>query len=97
MNMQIYEQESKLMEARSEEPVAEHNLWVAILVKALEDWQTGTLRRSQDADRFFFQCEKDFAAVCKGAGLDPATVLGKLQRMKRAGHRTMEAGLERVA
>ncbi len=97
MNIQIYEQESKAMNQRSELPVAEHNLWVAILLQALEDWQTGTLRRRQDAESFFFHCEKDFAAVCRGAGLDPSIVLGKLQRMKRTEHRALEAAWERVA
>ena len=97
MNMQIYAQESKAMSDRSEQPVGERNLWVAILLQALEDWHTGTLRRRQDAERFFFKCERDFAAVCRGAGLDPATVVGKLQGMKKNDHRTLEISWQRIA
>jgi hypothetical protein len=97
MNMQIYAQESKAMTERSELPVAERNLWVAILLQALEDWQSGTLRRRKDAERFFFHCERDFAAVCRGAGLDPSTVLAKLQGMRGTGQRALEISWERVA
>ena len=97
MNLQIYAQESKAMSDRSEQPVGERNLWVAILLQALEDWQTGTLMRRRDADLFFFKCERDFAAVCRGAGLDPAIVLGKLQGMKKSNHRSLEISWQRVA
>jgi len=97
MNMQIYAHESKAMTEGSELPVAEHNLWVAILLQALEDWQTGSLRRRKDAERFFFHCERDFAAVCRGAGLDPGAVLGKLQGMKESNHLSLEIAWQYVA
>jgi hypothetical protein len=97
MNIQIYAQESKAMSERSELPVAERNLWVAILLQALEDWQTGTLRRRKEAERFIFHCESDFAAVCRGAGLDPACVLAKLQRIKQTETRPLKIEWIRVA
>ena len=97
MNIQIYAQESKRMSERSDLPVGERKLWVAILLQALEDWRTGTLRRRRDAERFLFHCESDFAAVCRGAGLDPATVLAKLQRMRGTDHLAPEVAWERVA
>ena len=97
MNIQIYAQESKTMSERSELPVAERNLWVAILLQALEDWQTGTLRRRRDAERFIFHSESDFAMVCRGAGLDPACVLAKLQRMRGTDHLAPEVAWKRVA
>src|SRR5271169_2096522 len=96
MNIQIYAQESKTMSERSELPVAERNLWVAILLQALDDWQTGTLRRRKEAERFIFHCESDFAAVCRGAGLDPACVLAKLQRIKQTETRPLKIEWNRL-
>jgi hypothetical protein len=59
-------------------------LWAAVLLQALEDWGSSNIRLRTEADKFFFENESDFATVCRGAGLEPGSVLNRLQKMKRA-------------
>jgi hypothetical protein len=58
-------------------------LWTAVLLHALEDWQSGNARRRHEAERFLFESSADFNRVCTAAGLAPGSVLAKLQRMKK--------------
>jgi hypothetical protein len=61
---------------------SERRVWTAVLLQALEDWRYGNLRRQREAEKFFFDSEEDFTAVCRRAGLEPSSVLAKLQRMR---------------
>jgi hypothetical protein len=65
------------------EHIGERRLWTAILLQALEDWRSSSARRQMEAERFFFECPKDFGTVCSSAGLDPDSVLDQLQKMQR--------------
>ena len=68
----------------SEECIAEHNLWTAVITHAVKDWRTGTLRDRREAQRFLFQDDSDFSRVCASAGLDPSSFRAQLLRI---GHR----------
>ena len=71
-------------EAVTEELIGERRLWTAVVVMAVEDWRNGSLRARREAQRFLFDNDKDFLAVCASAGLDPGTLRAKLLKI---GHR----------
>jgi hypothetical protein len=48
----------------------ERRLWMAVLVRALQDWQLSTPYR-KNAHRFLFEEDENFSRVCVNAGLDP--------------------------
>jgi hypothetical protein len=60
--------------------MSERGLWTAVLLKAVEDWRSGTLRARQEAADFLFNDEKDFETVCTAAGLNPQYLRAKLAR-----------------
>jgi hypothetical protein len=67
----------------TEEAILERRLWTAVIVKAVEDWQTGTLRARREAQKFLFEDEGDFVQVCGLAGLDPGNFRAKLLKIGR--------------
>jgi hypothetical protein len=67
----------------TEECIAEHRLWVAVITLAVEDWRSGSLRARREAQRFLFENENDFSRACAGAGLDPTSLRGKLLKIGR--------------
>lgn len=74
------------MESRdtvTEELIAERRLWTAVVVSAVEDWRTGTLRARREAQQFLFESKQDFELVCAGAGLDPGDMQTRLLRIGR--------------
>jgi hypothetical protein len=54
----------------TEELISERRLWTAVLVNAVEDWRSGTLRARREAQEFLFDSDKDFEMVSSAAGLD---------------------------
>jgi hypothetical protein len=71
-------------ESVTEESIAERRLWTAVIVMAVEDWRNGTLRSQREAQRFLFENDADFRAVCASAGIDPCSLRSKLLKI---GHR----------
>jgi hypothetical protein len=67
----------------TEELIGERRLWTAVLVNAVEDWRTGTLRARREAQDFLFEDAEDFATVCAGAGLNPESMRTKLLKIGR--------------
>ncbi|MBZ5693958.1 MAG: hypothetical protein LAN36_01225 [Acidobacteriia bacterium] len=67
----------------TEECIAEHRLWTAVITLAVEDWRSGSLRARREAQRFIFENESDFSRACAGAGLDPTSLRGKLLKIGR--------------
>jgi hypothetical protein len=65
----------------SEGHIPERRLWTAVLIMAVEDWQSGSLRAKRAAQQFLFEDDRDFEEVCAGAGLDPATLRAKLLKI----------------
>ena len=67
----------------TEECIAEHRLWTAVITLAVEDWRSGSLRARREAQIFLFENENDFSRACSGAGLDPTTLRSKLLKICR--------------
>jgi hypothetical protein len=65
----------------TEEFASERRLWTAVLVKAVEDWRTGTIRARREAQKFLFEDAHDFAQVCASAGIDPDCFRSKLLKI----------------
>jgi hypothetical protein len=60
----------------------ETRLWQAVIVTAIQEWISGTLRRRRLAEEYLFQDQKDFPAVCQSAGLDADRLRAKLNRLR---------------
>jgi hypothetical protein len=73
---------ASLANAGTSSQPAEIRLWTAVLARTLEDWTAGTLRARREAERFLFEDEADFRAVCESAGLDPARFRAKLVALR---------------
>jgi hypothetical protein len=69
--------------------IGERHLWIAVVMRAVEDWQTGTLRARREAQKFLFDEDCDFNCVCENAGLEPD---GLRTRLLRIGHRISVSG-----
>jgi hypothetical protein len=67
----------------TEDYIGEHRLWMAVIVRAVEDWRSGTLRARQEAQNFLFEDDKDFNRVCDGAGLEPSSLRAGLLQSRR--------------
>jgi hypothetical protein len=65
----------------TEDLIAERRLWTAVVVNAVEDWKTGTLRARREAQQFLFENQQDFELVCAGAGLDPGDIRSRLLKI----------------
>ena len=65
----------------TEEAISERRLWTAVIVKAVEDWRTGTLRARREAQKFLFEDDNDFNDVCASAGLEPGNLRSKLLKI----------------
>lgn len=76
-------------QAVTEEYIGDHRLWLAVIVRAVEDWRSGTLRVRREAQKFLFEDDKDFNRVCAGAGLEPSSLRASLLKI---GHRIAMKG-----
>jgi hypothetical protein len=76
--MQMFTERS---EAR-EETVAEERIWQAVIVSTIEEWMSGPLRRSLEAEQFLFRDENDFRLVCQSAGMNAARLRQQLIRLR---------------
>jgi hypothetical protein len=76
---------------------SDRRLWTAVLLQALEDWGSTNKRVHTSAEEFLFQSEGDFVTVCRGAGLEPSSVLARLQKMKKIAPRPQMFQLPLVA
>ena len=79
--MNIYQNAANQATEESNGSLSERRLWTAVLLQALEDWQSGNMRRRKEAEKFLFESSEDFSRVCRAAGLDPTGVLSRLRRM----------------
>lgn len=65
----------------TENCISERRLWIAVLVTAVEDWRSGTLRERRDAQHFLFEDRSDYERVCASAGVDPMSFRSNLLRI----------------
>ena len=73
-------------EGVTEDCISERRLWTAVIVMAVEDWRSGSLRARREAQLFLFEDNEDFQAVCGSAGLDPATLRARLLKIGKRVH-----------
>ena len=64
---------------------AEEKLWRAVIARTLEEWVCGPLSRSRKAEKFLFEDEGDFQAVCSSAGMDPGNLRRRLLSIRARG------------
>jgi hypothetical protein len=65
----------------TEDCVSERRLWTAVVARALEDWQRGTLRERRKAQQFIFDDHEDFERACFNAGLDRESLRARLLKI----------------
>ena len=75
-----------------EEKVPEERIWQAVIVSTIEEWMSGPLRRSLEAEQFLFRDESDFRLVCQSAGMDAARLRKQLVRLREKLPARPEAG-----
>lgn len=85
--MNIYQDAANDAKETQTAGFSERRLWSAVLLQALDDWNSGNMRHHKAAEKFFFECPEDFARVCRGAGLAPNSVVTRLRRMKKSAQR----------
>ena len=71
------------MEHDSEQlEMPEQKLWRAVIANTVQEWFHGPLGKQRQAEQFLFQDEKDYRAVCFSAGIDPANLRERLQKIR---------------
>jgi hypothetical protein len=65
-----------------QETVVEERIWQAVIVSTIEEWMSGPLRRSLEAEQFLFRDENDFHLVCESAGMNAARLRQQLVRLR---------------
>ena len=61
---------------------AEQNLWRAVIVRTVEEWISGPLRRKREAEEFLFRDNQDYRTVCYSAGINPEDLRRRLERIR---------------
>lgn len=64
---------------------AEERLWRAVIARTLEEWVCGPLSHSRKAEKFLFEDDDDFRAVCSSAGMDPDRLRNRLKMIRSRG------------
>ena len=79
--MNIYQNAANQAQGDNDGYISQRRLWTAVLLQAIEDWTSANLRRKRAAEKFLFQSNEDFSRVCRAAGFEPGSILGKLQSL----------------
>jgi hypothetical protein len=62
--------------------IAGQRLWRAVIASTVQEWIHGPLRRQREAEEFLFHDDSDYQTVCHQAGLDPANLRSRLQKVR---------------
>lgn len=60
----------------------EQKLWRAVIASTVREWIHGPLRQQREAERFLFSNHKDYRTVCYSAGIDPANLRNRLEKIR---------------
>lgn len=74
-------------------PIGEKRLWLAVLLQAVEDWQSDRIRSRRDAEQFLLHDHQDFETVCAAAGLEPGNLRARVLRLRAGVHSAAQARL----
>lgn len=69
-------------QATETEVLPESRLWKAVIASSIEEWVSGPLRQSREAEEFLFSNNSDFRLVCQSAGMDADGLRRRLSRLK---------------
>ena len=58
-------------------------LWQAVIVSTIEEWVSGPLRRSREAEQFLFTDNRDFRLVCQSAGMNAESLRARLTKFRK--------------
>jgi hypothetical protein len=67
---------------KEQEAPREARLWQAVIVSTIEEWVSGPLRRSREAEKFLFTDNADFRLVCESAGMDAESLRARLTKLR---------------
>jgi hypothetical protein len=67
---------------KEQETSKEARLWQAVIVSTVEEWVSGPLRRSREAEKFLFSDNADFRLVCESAGMDVEALRQRLTKFR---------------
>jgi len=95
--MNIYQNAANQAQEENDGYFSQRRLWTAVLLQAIKDWTATNMRRQREAEKFLFQSKDDFARVCKRAGLEPGSILRKLQRLNAGVRQVPAFQLQRAA
>ena len=65
-----------------DQEIAEQKLWRAVIAGTVQDWIRGPIRRQREAEQFLFHDDHDYRTVCFSAGIDPANLRARLQKIR---------------
>ena len=71
-----------LVHSSEDQEIAEQRLWRAVIASTVQEWISGPLRRQREAEQFLFQDDSDYRTVCSQAGIDPANLRSRLQKIR---------------
>jgi hypothetical protein len=60
----------------------EARLWQAVILSTIEEWVSGPLRRSREAEKFLFSDNADFQLICESAGMDAKSLRARLTKLR---------------
>jgi hypothetical protein len=69
--------------ATEQEAPQEARLWQAVIVSTIEEWVSGPLRRSREAEQFLFTDNPDFLLVCQSAGMNAESLRARLTKLRK--------------
>ncbi len=67
---------------KEQEAPREERLWQAVIVSTIEEWVSGPLRRSREAEQFLFTDNTDFRLVCQSAGMNADSLRARLTKLR---------------
>ena len=68
------------VEAAKENAV--QRLWRAVIASTVEEWVSGPLRQRRAAEQFLFHDSEDYRTVCYSAGINPADLRQRLEKIR---------------
>jgi hypothetical protein len=71
------------MPTKEQETLPEARLWQAVILKTIEEWISGPLRRRREAEEFLFNNKSDFQLVCQSAGLNAESLRTRLSKLRK--------------
>jgi hypothetical protein len=63
----------------------ELRIWQAVIVKAIQDWLSGTVRAKRQAEQYLFDDNIDFPLVCRSAEISPDSLRKRLAKLRNQG------------